>query len=430
MQIVNENNVSPPEGKFWLERLLCEEQKRVFVLAILGVARSGKSSFLNAFANYISSPSCSSAFIVNAGTEPVTGGMCARKMPLPNGDLLVLLDTEGTQRANTQQTDKFCASTVELAQVVVLNVRNGLTEPVLDFVDRLTTGSSSSAKKQLAIRCCDTRQAWIESTGGLKKYVHEKFASHPPARDFFQARIIATLRPTGDTLLGDPLVRQSFEMAFAEILALLQLQQPYESTRAFLQCFEASLGLRLLLPPALERAQAAEAQAHLEAIVKRRVATFNTSMQDETFLAQSRKEFNEATSLLAPHIVQIHCKKLESLLRLQMNIVRSEERAAIAQRLRDETVERQKKQAAALVQQEAELKRVKAEQDRVQQQLYQQQQVAHQRNLTLLEIHIKIITKHQELERNPGAALGRAFYWEYTTSHYDNQRYICGWHYA
>lgn len=104
MQLVDESHRVPAPGKFWLDDLLCEDQK-VFVIAILGVARSGKSSYLNALSHYLSS-SCS--FVVNAGNERRNCSFAT--------ELSFCFSTPKARK-------RISFAAVELAQVVLVNVR-------------------------------------------------------------------------------------------------------------------------------------------------------------------------------------------------------------------------------------------------------------------------------------------------------------------
>jgi hypothetical protein len=122
-----------PDG---LEALSRFPSSNLVVLAVTGVARTGKSALLNLIVHRLSNEPVhpQSLFVTGETTDPVTKGvhLWSRPLPLPGGKHLLLLDVEGGLRGDATSVLKSTTLATLMSTILVFNSVKDLNHTVWD----------------------------------------------------------------------------------------------------------------------------------------------------------------------------------------------------------------------------------------------------------------------------------------------------------
>ena len=175
----------------------------VRVLAAVGDARIGKSTFLNmVYLHWDQSFSHSGAmpFEVGSTTEACTRGVWVHASRLPEGGSLVLVDVEGDNLGNDAVTEQLSALTVVMSSYILLFVRDVVNNAALEFLYHTTKlgkmfpNSDSFPHLGVAIRdALDLSTKYPDRQSEIMDYTTG--ATHEDGNDDIRREIAAVLFP-------------------------------------------------------------------------------------------------------------------------------------------------------------------------------------------------------------------------------------------
>lgn len=451
-----------PRGRLTLEKI-CAPLKKVHIVAVVGNARGGKSSWLNWFRNYLVGLSKSSGmtgedlseskFDVSPGSKTVTSGLWlwSQAIPLPRrGDgseradveHVLLLDAEGTQRGRDSVTSIIAMASCNISTCTVINFRGGagLTAPVIEFSERLANDHSTSLgtslggvgvgkRKNLVYRCGDTRQLWVDKVGDLGTYLSSSLSTHPSISSAFVPSMVTTDKPTDDDLMVATITTKlgttfftSLKKSFDHVLAILGGGGVAVEGKEVLNRFETCLtnftsAKGKLIPARIERVQRQEAEVEYHMTVAKFKAKCLTqescipyyeegSTTVKWVLDRDRKEMTDLFTAdcgklgISSTIVTEVSRRLESTTRNLAQIVVNKKINHDTQlRRAREEVDRLRRQEELRVQEEE--RKVVEERMKIEQnRLYELQQEQTRQTFALMDIHSNMVNKHFRIQED------------------------------
>lgn len=468
-----------PRGRMTLQNMfsLLNPLDTVYILSMIGTSRGGKSSFLN---HFLASRQLGAIdyFAVNSGSKTVTSGLWVygqlvplsfTATPVTTGvRYLLFLDSEGTNRGRDSVTSIITSIACQFSSCSIINVRGGLTIPIIEFTNRLALSvkelkePTAATKRSLIFRCSDIRQEWKNQTGDMNEYLASHLRDSPIISLTFNTFIKTTEVPTDEDLdtpfgalgaLDKSPFFNDLQKTFDFILSLAQGAygaQHAQKGEDILPCLDKLLDQYTsnkgrLIPSCIERIQRQETELEYSTIFQ----VFTQDLKnEETYIPYYLPGLDTVNGVLSRKMnetllaFKLACEKLgilplivtelENKMSREMSIKMQEvinkkanhdskiqrEVEAVEYAARQEEIKKQATQQKILEE------RARIEQER----LYQIRQAETQRTFALMEIHSNIVNRHFQIERE-NRDLGRPFRYHYVNSPMGGQ-YIAGWAYC